>query len=231
MHNILEVKNVNHKIGTRRILDDISFDVEANMIIGLLGPNGVGKSTLLRRIANLEDTSGTIAINGIVNDFTKFRTDVMLITSDIEIPWSMTLSDYCKLLTISFEINWSFVKDYTNKLGIDLNTPVRNLSKGNQEMAQLISCLATNCNLILLDEPFSAVDIYKRDIVLQMIIESKLNGKTIIITTHLIDELNNIIEKVLYIHDTKIEFYIDSEIIQSQSDSITNYLKERYLEE
>ncbi len=229
MNNILEVKNVNHKIGEKIILDDITFGVEATMIIGLLGPNGVGKSTLLRRIANLEETAGTITINGVVNDFTKFRTDVMLVTTDIEIPWTMTLSNYCKLLTISFEIDWDFVNDYANKLEIDIHKPVRNLSKGNKEMAQLIACLATNCSLILLDEPFSAIDIYKRDVVLQMIIDSKLNGKTIIITTHLIDEISSIIEKVLYIHNTKIEFYVDSEEIQSESDTISDYLKARYM--
>lgn len=229
MNNILEVKNVNHKIGEKIILDDITFEVEATMIIGLLGPNGVGKSTLLRRIANLEETAGTIAINGVVNDFTKFRTDVMLVTTDIEIPWTMTLSNYCKLLTISFEIDWDFVNDYANKLEIDIHKPVRNLSKGNKEMAQLIACLATNCSLILLDEPFSAIDIYKRDVVLQMIIDSKLNGKTVIITTHLIDEISSIIEKVLYIHNTKIEFYVDSEEIQSESDTISDYLKARYM--
>lgn len=228
MNKILEVKNVHHQILDKVILDRISFDVESEEIIGLFGPNGVGKSTLLRRIANLEQTAGSIAINGVINDFTKFRTDVMLVTTEIEIPWTMSLADYCRLLTISFKVDFEFVSEYTNKLGIDLNIPVRNLSKGNKEMAQLIACLATDCKLILLDEPFSAIDIYKRDVVLQMIIDSKLNGKTIIITTHLIDEMDSIIDKVLYIHDSKIEFYLDSEQIQAEAESISEYLKARF---
>lgn len=228
MNKILEVKNVHHQILDKVILDQISFDVESEEIIGLFGPNGVGKSTLLRRIANLEQTAGSIAINGVINDFTKFRTDVMLVTTEIEIPWTMSLADYCQLLTISFKVDFEFVSEYTNKLNIDLNIPVRNLSKGNKEMAQLIACLATDCKLILLDEPFSAIDIYKRDVVLQMIIDSKLNGKTIIITTHLIDEMDSIIDKVLYIHDSKIEFYLDSEQIQAESESISEYLKARF---
>lgn len=230
MNNILEVKAVHHQIRGHVILDNITFNVEAEEIIGLFGPNGVGKSTLLRRIANTEETQGQIAINGIINDFTKFRTDVMLVTTDIEIPWTMSLSAYCQLLTISFKINFDFVREYTDKLGIDMSKPVRNLSKGNREMAQLIACLATDCSVLLLDEPFSAIDIYKRDIVLQMIIDSKLNGKTIIITTHLIDEIDSIIDKVLYIHDSRIEFYLDSEEIQAESDSITDYLKNRFME-
>lgn len=230
MNNILEVKAVHHEIRGQVILDNISFNVEAEEIIGLFGPNGVGKSTLLRRIANTEETQGQIAINGIINDFTKFRTDVMLVTTEIEIPWTMSLSAYCQLLTISFKINFDFVREYADKLGIDMSKPVRNLSKGNREMAQLIACLATDCSLLLLDEPFSAIDIYKRDIVLQMIIDSKLNGKTIIITTHLIDEINTIIDKVLYIHDSRIEFYLDSEEIQTEADSISDYLKSKFME-
>lgn len=228
MNNILKVKNVNHTIKNKVILEDINFTIAKSEIVGLFGPNGVGKSTLLRRIANCEETQGTIIINGIANDFTKFRTDVLLITSDIEIPPLMTLLDYCKLLSVSFEIDFDFVNCYATKLGISATDNISNLSKGNKEMAQLIASLATNCQLLLLDEPFSAIDIYKRDIILQMIIESKLNGKTIIITTHLIDDIAEIIDKVLYIHDSKIEFYLDTEDIQEQTESIAEYLKSRF---
>lgn len=230
MKNILEVKNVSQVIQGRIVLDDISFEVKDNEIIGLFGPNGVGKSTLLRRIANVEETIGSIYIGGVKNNFTKFRHDVLLVTTDIEIPRGISLNSYCKLLEISFNVNFEFVTEYAEKLNIDLNKSVSSLSKGNKEIAQLIACLATDCNLILLDEPFSSIDIYKRDIILQMIIDSKINGKTIILTTHLIDDIGSIIDRVLYIHDTKIEFYLDSEEIQIESDSIADYLKSRYME-
>lgn len=230
MKNILEVKNVSQVIQGRIVLDDISFEVKDNEIIGLFGPNGVGKSTLLRRIANVEETIGSIYIYGVKNNFTKFRRDVLLVTTDIEIPRGILLNSYCKLLEISFNVNFEFVTEYAEKLNIDLNKSVSSLSKGNKEIAQLIACLATDCNLILLDEPFSSIDIYKRDIILQMIIDSKINGKTIILTTHLIDDIGSIIDRVLYIHDTKIEFYLDSEEIQIESDSIADYLKSRYME-
>lgn len=230
MKNILEVHNVSQIIQGNIILDDISFNVEDNEIIGLFGPNGVGKSTLLRKIANVEETIGSIYINGVKNDFTKFRRDVMLVTTDIQIPRGLSLNAYCKLLEISFKVDYEFVTQYAEKLSIDLNKSVSSLSKGNKEMAQLIAILASDCNLILLDEPFSAIDIYKRDIILQMIIDSKLNGKTIILTTHLIDDIESILDRVLYIHDAKIEFYLDSEDIQIESDSIATYLKSKYME-
>lgn len=228
MKNLLQVQDVYQQIRGRVILDKISFDVESEEIVGLFGPNGAGKSTLLRKIANTEQMIGNVVINGIPNDFTKFRTDVILVTGDIEIPRLMTLRNYCKLLSTSFEIDNKFVEEYCQKLEIDIDARVGSLSKGNKEMAQLIACLATNCKLVLLDEPFSAIDIYKRDVILEMIIDSKLSGKTIIITTHLIDEISPILDKVAYIHDTKLEFYLDSEEIQEQSDSVASYLKERF---
>lgn len=228
MNNILKVKNVSQNIQGKVILDKITFDVEAGEIIGLLGPNGVGKSTLLRRIANVEQTIGDVYINNKLNDFTKFRTDVMLVTTEINIPRNMSLQAYCKLLTISFEIDFEFVHEYASKLEIDLTKPVSSLSKGLQEICQLIASLATSCNLLLLDEPFSAIDIYKRDIILQMIIDSKLNGKTIIITTHLIDDIETIIDRVLYIHSAALELDLDSEEIQVEATSISAYLKNHY---
>ncbi len=228
MNYSLEVKNVNHKIGNKVILEDITFDVEANTIIGLLGPNGVGKSTLLRRIANTEETSGTIAINGIANDFTKFRTDVLLVTNKIDVPMFLSLYDYCKLLEISFTIDYDFVDRYCQRLGVDKHKSIHTLSTGTKEITQLIACLATSASLILLDEPLSAIDIYKRDIILEMIIDSKLNGKTIILTTHLIDDISSILDKVLYIHDSKIEFYLDCEEIEESSDTLSSYLKANY---
>ncbi len=231
MKNLLQVQNVYQQIRGKVILDKISFDVENEEIVGLFGPNGAGKSTLLRKIANTEQMIGTVIIDGIANDFTKFRTDVMLVTGDIEIPRLMSIRSYCKLLTTNFNVNNDFVQEYCEKLEIDIDARVGSLSKGNKEMAQLIACLATDCKLILLDEPFSAIDIYKRDIILEMIIDSKLNGKTIIITTHLIDEISPVLDKVAYIHDTKLEFYLDSEEIQEQSDSVASYLKERFKEE
>lgn len=227
----LEVRNVSQIIRGKVILQDITFDVEDSSIIGLLGPNGAGKSTLLRKIANGEETTGDIFINGIKNDFTKFRKDVLLVTSDIVIPNLLSLHDYCKLLEISFDIDYEFIEEYCQKLEIDKHAKVRSLSKGNKEMAQLIATLATNCNLILLDEPFTAIDIYKRDTVLQMIIDRKMDGKTIVITTHLVDDLGSIIDQVIYIHDTQIDFILDSEQIEAQADSISDYLKSKYMED
>lgn len=231
MKKQLEVKNVYHQIREDVILDNITFDVMEGEIVGLFGPNGVGKSTLLRKIANHEQAIGQIAIGGIINDFTKFRTDVMLITSDTEIPKFMSLAKYCKLLELSFEIDYDFVNTYAQKLGLDVNKRIATLSKGNKELAQLIAALATDCKLLLLDEPFSAIDIYKRDTILEMLIDSKLSGKTLIIATHLIDDITNVLDKVAYIHNSKLEFYLETDEILEQSESITIYLKDNFREE
>ncbi len=231
MKKQLEVKNVYHQIRGEVILDNITFDVMEGEIIGLFGPNGVGKSTLLRKIANHEQAIGQIAIGGIINDFTKFRTDVMLVTSDTEIPKFMSLAKYCKLLEVSFEIDYNFVNTYTQKLGLDANKRIGTLSKGNKELAQLIAVLATDCKLLLLDEPFSAIDIYKRDTILEMLIDSKLSGKTLIIATHLIDDITNVLDKLAYIHNSKLEFYLETDEILEQSESITIYLKDNFREE
>lgn len=226
MKNILEVQSINHKIGKNIILEDISFKVETNSIVGLFGPNGAGKSTLLRQIANHEQCNGEVIINGTVNDFTKYRRDVLLVTGDIEIPRFHSLADYCKLLTSSYKVNMDFVTEYSTKLNIDAHKRVSTLSKGNKEIAQLIAALATDAELILLDEPFSAIDIFKRDVILQMIIDCQLDGKTILITTHLINDIEEVIESLIYLDDSHIAFMKDVEEIQTENESISSYLKQ-----
>lgn len=231
MNNILKIQNLNHSINGINILKDVNLDIGAEQIIGLFGANGAGKSTMLRKISNIEASDGDIYINTIKNDFLEFRTDVCLVTSTIEIPKHMSLQAYCELLQISFNVDTDFANMYANKLGIKRYTAVSSLSKGDQEMLQLIAWLATDCELLLLDEPLSSIDIFKRDTVLEMLIESKLRGKTIIITTHLIDDVEAILDEVVYLREGTIDFVIDCEEIQSEDMSISSYLKRRCREE
>ncbi len=197
---ILECKNLVKGFSNAEALKGINLTIGRGKIIGLLGPNGSGKSTLIK-LANglLTPSSGEILINGI-----KPGIETKKIVSYL--PERTYLNDWMKVSDIieffqDFYENFNPKKAYSmlEKLNINPNDKLKTMSKGTKEKVQLILVMSREADLYLLDEPIAGVDPAARDYILNTIITNYNENATIIISTHLISDIERILDDVIFI--------------------------------
>jgi len=197
---ILECKNLVKTYANSEALKGINLTINRGRIIGLLGPNGSGKSTLIK-LANglLTPTSGEILINGL-----KPGIETKKIVSYL--PERTYLNDWMKVSDIinffkDFYDNFNPEKAYEMllKLNINPNDKLKTMSKGTKEKVQLILVMSREADLYLLDEPIAGVDPAARDYILNTIISNYNENATIIISTHLISDIERVLDDVVFI--------------------------------
>lgn len=231
MNKILEIKDLSSISKKRYVYRNINFEALGGEIIGLLGHNGAGKSTMLRKIANIEvSQTGEVIINGKVNNINKYRKDVVYIPDVIELNQSFKIKEQIELYEKCYELDQTFINKYLRRMKLEMNDEIAALSKGNQEMLQLIILIAIEASVIVLDEPFSAIDIFRREIILEMIVERITDERVIIITSHLIDEIEPIINRLIYLHEANIVIDREVEAILSENESLISFLKTTFTE-
>ena len=202
---ILECKNLVKTYANSEALKSINLAINRGRIVGLLGPNGSGKSTLIK-LANglLTPSSGEILINGL-----KPGIETKKIVSYL--PERTYLNDWMKVSDIinffkDFYDNFNPEKAYSmlKKLNINPDDKLKTMSKGTKEKVQLILVMSREADLYLLDEPIAGVDPAARDYILNTIITNYNENATIIISTHLISDIERILDDVVFISYGKI---------------------------
>ncbi|WP_031275682.1 ABC transporter ATP-binding protein [Clostridium beijerinckii] len=197
---ILECKNLFKTYSNTEALKGINLKINRGRIVGLLGPNGSGKSTLIK-LANglLTPSSGEILISG-----SKPGIETKKIVSYL--PERTYLNDWMKVSDIisffqDFYDNFNPEKAYNmlSKLNINPNDKLKTMSKGTKEKVQLILVMSREADLYLLDEPIAGVDPAARDYILNTIITNYNENATIIISTHLISDIERILDDVVFI--------------------------------
>ncbi len=234
MNKLLQVENICMKNYKGMIFDDISFEIEKGEIVGLLGHNGSGKSTIQRIIANYEPAQkGEVTLNGMINDINIQSKDAILIPDRIQLFKNKTIKENFDLISIGYIARFEFLDKYMNILDLKQDDVINSLSKGNQEIVQILIYLSIDTELYLLDEPFSAVDIYRRDLIQKIIVDVQLRlpDSSFIITTHLISEVELILDRILYLHNGKMLFDKEVDELLAEAESLTSYLKEYFKEE
>ena len=205
MSAILECRRLSKKYGKKVALDDISFSVEGGRILGLLGPNGSGKTTFMK-LANglLTPSSGELLIKG-----KKPGVESKKIVSYL--PDNTYLNDWMKVSQIikffkDFYGNFNEKKalDMLAKLDISPKAKLKTLSKGTKEKVQLVLVMSREADLYLLDEPIGGVDPAARDYILNTIITNYSENASVIISTHLISDIEQVLDDVLFINNGKI---------------------------
>ena len=205
MTAILECRNLSKRYGKKNALDDVSFSVEGGRILGLLGPNGSGKTTFMK-LANglLTPSSGELLIKG-----NKLGVESKKIVSYL--PDTTYLNDWMKVSQIikffkDFYGNFNEKKAYDMlaKLDISPKAKLKTLSKGNKEKVQLVLVMSREADLYLLDEPIGGVDPAARDYILNTIITNYSENASVIISTHLISDIEQVLDDVLFINNGKI---------------------------
>ena len=214
--NLLEVKHLTKTFDGKKILDDVNLVIPEGKIIGLLGKNGVGKSTLIKSINDLL----TIDEGEIL-----FKGKKIGVYSKENISYLPERTYLDKGMKVSEVINYfsEFYKDFDKErayrllkdLKLDSDKRIIKMSKGMQEKLQLILVMSRDADLYILDEPLSGVDPATRDYILDTILSNFKEGASIIISTHLITDIERILDEVVFIDEGKI-------VLNSSADELRN---------
>lgn len=215
---LLEFSNITKKYGSKVALDNVSFNLEPGKIIGLLGPNGSGKSTILKLINGLlQPTEGEIKIMGNPPGIMS-KSIISYLPERTYLNEWMKISDLINFFAdfyIDFDINKA--NEMVIALKLDPNHKLKTLSKGNKEKVQLILVMSRKAKLYLLDEPIGGVDPATRDFILDTIISNYLSDATLIISTHLISDIERIFDEVILINQGTIYKHDSVDNIRQQT--------------
>ncbi|MBR3509776.1 MAG: ABC transporter ATP-binding protein [Lachnospiraceae bacterium] len=229
MYDFLELSNVTKSYGYNiNAVDQLSISLPKGKIIGLLGPNGSGKTTLIKMINGiLRPTSGEILLSG-----EKIGPETKARISYLPDRTYLTPGDNINAVLDYFE---DFYEDFSREtamkmledLRIDPRAKMKTLSKGNKEKVQLILVMSRRAELYVLDEPIAGVDPAARDYILRTILNNYHQDASILISTHLISDIEQILDEVLFMRQGKLILYSSAAAIrEQQGKSVDAYFRE-----
>ncbi|RDY27534.1 ABC transporter ATP-binding protein [Romboutsia weinsteinii] len=216
-----------------KALDKINFNIETGKITALLGINGMGKSTVLKAIAGLvKIDSGEILIDGERINIDTYNK--LAFVPDIDIHFrGFTIKESIEFMSIFYK-NWNSNKacEMLGMFKLDENEIIDNLSKGNIARVKLMLGFCQDAKYILLDEPFSGIDIFKREEFIKTITKHMEEDQAVVITTHEIDEIESLVDDVIIIEEGQvIESFNAEEVREMEGMSILEKMREVYRHE
>lgn len=228
MNPILECKSVTKKYSGFTALSDVNLTLERGRIIGLLGPNGSGKTTLLKLLNGLlVPDSGTIQIVG-----KEPGIETKKIVSYL--PEKTYLADWMQVTQV-IEFFQDFYENFDSKkayemlkyLKIDPKKQLKTMSKGTKEKVQLILVMSRQADLYCLDEPIGGVDPASRDYILNTIISNYRENSTVLISTHLIADIEKVLDEVIFLNDGSVTLHSSvDDVRMKENKSIDSLFRE-----
>ena len=223
---IIELKHLKKYYGTSRGIEDVSLKINKGDIYGFIGPNGAGKSTTIRTIMGLiNKTSGSIYINGkeLNSEDIEIKRRIGYLPSEVNLYDDMSIKEL-------FNYHESFYNDNLNKrrkelvklLKIDENKKIEDLSLGNLKKVGIVLALMHEPEILILDEPTSGLDPIMQNTFHDILLKEKEKGTTILYSSHVLNEVSNICDKVGFIKDGKI---IKEDLMTNIKESNYTYLK------
>ncbi|MBR5516021.1 MAG: ABC transporter ATP-binding protein [Clostridia bacterium] len=201
MNELLYCENLSKKYGKKQALNDLNLTLYPGSIIGLLGPNGSGKTTLIKLINGLlTPTKGSILINGNPPGVDTKKIVAYLPDSIYLNRWMRVeqIVDYFKDFYEDFRVELAY--EMLGKLDISPKSKLSSLSKGNKEKVCLILVMSRNASLYVLDEPIAGVDPAARDYVISTIINNYNPEASVLISTHLITDIEQVLDEVIFLN-------------------------------
>lgn len=223
---MITVSNLNKEYGSNIVLNNLNFEIEPGKIYGLLGRNGVGKTTLLKILSNqIVSYTGEVKLDGEIVKENQNSTDNILFVSEFMVPDSMKGEKVNTILKFASNMLPNWDEDYKDELlqefKLNSKSSIKKLSKGNRNLLSLIIGLASGAKYTLYDEPSVGLDANNRYKFYQQIMKlSETSERTSIISTHIIDEAENIFEDVIILEGSKILLKEEISNIQSKALSI-----------
>lgn len=225
---LLEANNLSKSYGAFKALDSVNLTLECGKIIGLLGPNGSGKTTLLKVINGLlVPSNGTITIGGeepgiITKQHISYLPDTTFFPKWMKVT---NLFDYFDDFYEDFDR--AKAKEMLQRLEIYETMKLKHMSKGTLEKVQLVLTMSRHANLYCLDEPIGGVDPATRDYILQTIINNYSEDASVLISTHLIADVESVLDDVIFLQKGQIRLHSSvDEIREKEGQSVDSLFRE-----
>lgn len=206
-------KNYGHEVA----LMDVSLNIQPGRIIGLLGPNGSGKTTIIKLINGLLQPSlGNIYIHGQLpspasKKVVSYLPDTTYLNENMEI---IDAINYFQDFYADFNVQRAY--QLLNDLHLHPNQKLNSLSKGNKEKVQLILVMSREADLYVLDEPIGGVDPAARDYILRTIIQNRRPNSSVLISTHLIADIEQVLDEAIFINQGRILLHENTTVLRNQ---------------
>lgn len=206
-------KNYGHEVA----LMDVSLNIQLGRIIGLLGPNGSGKTTIIKLINGLLQPSlGNIYIHGQLpspasKKVVSYLPDTTYLSENIKISDAIS---YFQDFYSDFNVQRAY--QLLNDLHLHPNQKLNSLSKGNKEKVQLILVMSREADLYVLDEPIGGVDPAARDYILRTIIQNRRPNSSVLISTHLIADIEQVLDEAIFINQGRILLHENTTVLRNQ---------------
>lgn len=215
--SILQCRNLSKKYGATEALRGIDLELEAGRIVGLLGPNGSGKTTFIK-LANglLKPSEGEILIDG-NSPGKETKAEVAYLPDRDFLPDYMSVSQLIKYYSDFFsDMNTAKAEEMLRSLDLDKDMKLKKMSKGTKEKVQLILTMSRDAKVYFLDEPIAGVDPAARDYILRTIITNYNPDALVVISTHLIADVENVLDDVVFIKEGSIVLHKEADVIREE---------------
>ena len=232
---MIEIKNISKKFGKLEVLKNVSVSCNSGQCIALIGPNGCGKTTLIKSILGMViPDSGSMEFNqkSIFGDYL-YREKIGYMPQIGRYPDTMTIGEIIEMVKKIRNSKDNLDEDLFRDFEIEkmLNKQMRTLSGGTTQKISAVLAFMFNPDVLILDEPTAGLDPLASEILKNKIIKERKNGKLIIITSHLLSELDDMVNEIVFINEGKILVHQSVEDLKTEtqqtkiSDAITNILK------
>lgn len=199
---MIKFENVYYSYSSKRVINDLSFEIVGSGVYGLLGENGTGKTTMINLIGGLLcPRNGKVSVNGHMSfdrDVEMYK-ELFIIPEEFSLP-SMSFSKYIKTYSPFYpNFSHSEVEDYSKRFKVDLSQRLDRMSMGQRKKCLLAFCFASNCSTMILDEPTNGLDIPSKMTFRSIIAEKATEDRIILISTHQIRDIDSILDSLIII--------------------------------
>lgn len=205
----IEIRDLHKSYGRVRALQGVNIDVNQGEIFGFLGPNGAGKTTTIRCMLDMiRPQSGSIRVLGFdpQKDPRIVHAKVGYLPGELNLEANMKVSSALRYFVDlrGDRVDWDYALQLVSRLNLDLDMPVKNLSKGNKQKVGLVQALMHKPELLIMDEPTSGLDPLMQQEVYRILRQSKYEGSTVFFSSHVINEVESLADRVAIISKGKV---------------------------
>jgi len=229
---MIKIEGLTKEFGNGKGIFDVTFEVKQGEVFGFLGPNGAGKSTTIRHLMGfIKPSKGAATINGFDcwKEADQVKKHVGYLPGEIAFPEEMTAYDFIRLIAgMKGMSDLGRAEEFIEKFQLDMRVHIKKMSKGMKQKLAIVAAFLHDPDILILDEPSTGLDPLMQNILVDFILEEKKCGKTILISSHIFDEIKDTADTICIIKNGKI---VESGDLKTLKSAQKRYLKAYFTQE